>query len=378
MVLGLTVNARNLICWAAVLVVYAGLFIWGNWQPIGMEPWGRSAWAKFWKRAEALPLPGQGPRKPGPQRPAPPPPPPLITRQEAEEVIRISSCAEHADELIPRLRRSIRVSPLPVDAASELTKGASRLAAVPDVPAGFQWPQMQGRPLDLIAQIRLSDLAPLDEDGLLPKTGWLCFFYAWTMDSPPTGTRPADRGAWQVVYFDTEVSVLQRTPPPKPLQEEFPPCNLRFWKEWTLPSSAEEPELLGRTHCYYADLCTALTARPKEAGWHHLLGYAQNVEGPMRPACQLASNGVAFTDETDMDDPQVKPLLADVKDWILLLQVELGALRQLDAEPEESLWPAFVRHDRLYFWIRQADLSARAFSRVWVQRQGGFGDHEGR
>ena len=98
----------------------------------------------------------------------------------------------------------------------------------------------------------------------------------------------------------------------------------------------------------------------------------------MRPICQLASSGVAFTADTDPNDPQVGELLRDQKEWVLLFQVELGALEQLGLPPEPAgpgdrvLVPRFFigGGDRLYFWIREADLSARAFDRVWAVRHG--------
>ena len=371
-------NSRNFTCWAVVLVSYGAFLFWGNSEPVTMGRTSQSAWGKLWKRAGAAPvaLPGQSLKKPAVKRVTPPPPTPPAARKDAEGLIHISGCVSCAAELAPRLQRSIRVSPQPVDDLRQLPPGASRLAATPDVPADFEWPQRKGRPLDLLAQIRLSDVAALDEDGVLPKTGWLCFFCAIGEKPPVSGTKPEDRDSWKVVYFDAETATLHRTLPPKPLKEEFPPCSVRFWNEWTLPSLAEEPRLLKDDRCwpYYRDLCAGLTGRPKEFGWHHLAGYAQNITGPMRPTCELASNGIAQSEATDPNDPKVQALVADAEDWVLLLQVELGALQQLGADPEGLEWAALRSPERIYFWIRQADLSQRDFSQVWAVRQGFEGE----
>lgn len=372
-------NARNLACWAAVLVAVVLLLIWGNLEPITVARGSRSAWAKLWKRAEILPIPGQKPQKASRKRI--PPAAPILpeTREVAERMVRSSGAVDCAGELIPRLQRSIRVSPLLLDDVDELAKGASRFAAVPDVPPGFEWPQQQGRPLDLIAQVQLSDVAPLDEDEALPNTGWLCFFYALGQRPVPAGTHPNDRTAWQVVYFDGDPGALERRRAPEPLKEEFPPCGIRFWKEWTLPSLLEEPRLLERGRCgrfYYQDLREALSGRPEENGWHHLLGHADNVSGAMRPVCQMAANGVPASRDTDPNDPEVQALVSGAERWVLLFQVELSALEQIEAPTERLPWAIFTPPDRLYYWIREEDLSAGDFSRVWLVRQGFKGEGE--
>ncbi|MEW6253824.1 MAG: DUF1963 domain-containing protein, partial [Planctomycetota bacterium] len=228
-----------------------------------------------------------------------------------------------------------------------------------------------------LAQMNLAEVANLDEDGLLPKRGWLCFFYALDLKPAVRGWTPTDRTAWRVVHFTGEAEKLEHTEPPATTDTaatEFRSCCVRFWKEWTLPAPAEEPGLLAgdATAFGYADLCEALAGRPDEPGWHHLLGHAQNVGGFMRQICQLASNGVEFREDMDPGEPQVQELLADAPEWRLLLQIDLAALRRADvADPETGL-SGFFCADRLYFWIREADLRDKKFERVWVVRQGSF------
>ncbi len=363
------VNARNLVCWAVVLVVYAALVVWGNSQPISMEAGTPSAWARLWKRVKPVPASRSETGAPTARRkwtPLPPPVPPAM-RADAEQAIRASRCVVCAQELLPRLQRSIRLSPLPLDDGVELAKGASRFGGVPDVPAGFDWPLREGEPLGLIAQIQLSEVAGFDEDSLLPKTGWLCFFYALHQVPPAAGRYPADRSAWQVVYFDGDAETLARMSSPA----IFPPCGMRLWKEWTLPSAFEEPKLLKSQDCtpsLYGELCWNLTGRFAEPGWHHLLGYAENLSPAMRPVCQMAANGVAVTAETDPRDPKVQELVAGTKEWMLLLQVELSALEKLGLSDDKP--QAYDSRDRLYYWIRAQDLSAADFSQVWIVRQG--------
>jgi uncharacterized protein YwqG len=374
---------RNLICWAVVLAAYGGLLAWGNSEPIAMQRGSRSAWARFWKVAEAAPVPGVSRKPPAPPRPPPPDPPMPLTRAEAEQVIAGSACTERASVITPRLRRSIRVSPVPVDEADDLAKGVSRMAAPPDVPAGFKWPQGAGRPLTLLAQINLSEVAAVDEDGLLPRTGWLCFFYALGADPAPTGLSPKDRNSWEVVYFDKAASSLQRMPPPKPTKPrkpddvDPPPCRVRFWKEWTLPAPVDDRSMIDQDTCngyFYMDLVDALSGRPRERGWHHLLGYSQNLGGPMREVCELASKGIDCAEIQSADDPKLQELQGHDKEWVLLFQVEPDALLELEAKSDRSrssMMPSVFSYEggRLYFWIREADLKARNFGRIWMVRQ---------
>lgn len=373
-------NARNYICWAVALSVYAALLFWGLAEPLAMQRGARSRWSRLWQASQAAPLPGKPPQPLAVQRPPPPPPPPATTRKQAEELIGISGSANCADAIIPRLQRSIRVGTLEADAMSELPKGASRMASVADLPADFQWPRMKGQPLDLLAQLQMTDIAPLDEDKLLPKTGWLCFFYASDAEPPATGRKPEDRAAWKVAYFDGDPNTLQRVPPPAPLKEKFIPYKLRFWKEWTLPSLSEEPRMLHDDRCggyYYADLCEALTGRPdEEAGWHHLLGHPQHYGGPMPPICQLASGGTPVRPKMDPNNPKFRAALASANDWVLLFQVQPGALEPADFDPNQPRRHLSASASELYFWIKKTDLAARKFDQVWMLRGGYFEEYD--
>jgi uncharacterized protein YwqG len=374
-------NSKNLVCWVTAITLYIGVLFWANVPPISMKAGWNSAWASLVRTSSALSGPGKSPVKAAAKLPPPPPPEPL-TREQAERLIAMSALVDSAGALSPRLQRSIRISPSPVDSPDELQRGASRMAAVPDVPAGFEWPQFNGDPLHMLAQINLADVAPLDDQDALPKTGWLCFFHACALDPPATGAAPTDAGASPVVYFDEPVETLRRAKAPRGLEDICPPCAVRFWQEWTLPSLQEEPKLIwdDRSRPYYADLCAALTGRPKEAGWHHLLGEAQSVTGSMRQTCELVSQGVPVTEDTDLSAAKLKPKLANAKEWRLLLQVDLDGLEVLTrsaatgeqprVEPTaRAFWLSVGTGNHLYYWIRQADLQARDFSQVWAIRQ---------
>jgi len=365
--------SRNLICWAVVLIGYVALFAVGHSQPITMERRSDSMWAKILKRADQVQFTSRPDPKGKPVRPAPPPPPePPATRAEAEQLIRISACVGQADRLAPRLQRAVRVSPVLAEDASKVQRGASHLGGGPDVPSGFAWPTKGTTPLTFVGQINLTDVAPLDEDAQLPKSGWLCFFYGTALQPSPSGAEPNDRGGWQVRYFTGQPAALQRMATPKAIaKEEFPLCSVRYWKEWNLPEPADEPNMFwdDESDSCMGDLCAALTGRPKEYGWHHLLGYGQGWQ-PMRERCQLAANGVRYDEDFDPNAPGVEELLAEKDAWVLLLQVALGRLDEMDAPPEGAQgtmggWRRGLAK-RVQYWIRREDLAAQKFDGVWV------------
>ena len=101
----------------------------------------------------------------------------------------------------------------------------------------------------------------------------------------------------------------------------------------------------------------------------------------MRPMCELTSQGVAVTEDTDLAAANLKSKLAKAKEWRLLLQVDLDGLdvlarsaatgERVRVEPTaRAEWLSMGMGNHLYYWIRQADLQARDFSHVWAIRQG--------
>src|SRR5688572_30057703 len=118
-----------------------------------------------------------------------------VTRDEAIKIVQARVPEPHATNIVASLRPSIRIRPQKVSGGN-FDIGASRLGGNPDVPDDFEWPhwhtELEGydqearrpfkrpaedRPLAFLAQIRLSDVTPLDIERLLPPSGWLYFFY---------------------------------------------------------------------------------------------------------------------------------------------------------------------------------------------------------
>lgn len=359
-------SVRNLICWVAIIVTYGGMLVWVNTRPVSPD-----AASLEWLRSEppeetgpgASPWGDEQPSAPGtpPAAPGqpPPPPPPRITKAAAGDVIRNSVFFEDADTLVGLLRPSIRIAAVRTELRN-LPKGASRFAGLPDVPPDFQWPTLQGRPLNLLAQIRLSDITDLDADKQLPSSGWLCFFTEISTGPPPTGSGPPQRVRWKVVHFDADVNTLRRLEPPQPLEIPFSPCILHFRGEWTLPSPPEAKQVRfgDRSVYFYFDLCNALAGGHRQPTWHHLLGYGQGLLCDMRVLCAAGSQGLDPPNLASGDEPD-EELATAAAEWVLLLQ--------MDSDPDGPGWN--LRPGQSFsYWIRRADLARRDFSAVWVTR----------
>lgn len=373
-------NPRNLICWAATLGAVVGLMVWGNWSPIVVERGNRTAWSEIWRSVERAPVRSVGSKTAPPpaQRPPPPDLPPVKPHAEAVGVLKMQLPDRHAD-LVPLLRRSIRLSAIPVDTYDEISRGASRFTAPLDLPPSLPWPEYEQAPLTPLAQVNLSDIAQYDDDGLLPRTGWLCFFYAAHLERPPAGYKPEERSTWRVLYFDQDPNTLQRRPPPKALRLRFPPCKTRYWPEWNLPALDAEPverALHGARfgHSIYANLAYALGGDFQEPGWHHLLGHAQAAPSYAEQVAELVSQGTAVDPLGDMERDELQAQAPAADRWRLLLQIDLDALTQLDAPPELFEWGPGGGSERLWFWIKDADLQARDFSKVWMLRRYSYYD----
>ena len=73
-----------------------------------------------------------------------------------------------------------------IDGAGDEQIAVTRFGGVPDVPKDFVWPvfEMAGSkegpvkclPLSFLVQFNCADIAELDKEGLLPKSGLLSFF----------------------------------------------------------------------------------------------------------------------------------------------------------------------------------------------------------
>ena len=279
-------------------------------------------------------------------------------------------------------KHQIRVEYAEPDAA--LPIGESKIGGNPDVPEGFSFPYYEGegmddtvknRPLSFLAQIDLKGAAKYDEEGLLPRSGLLSFFYE--LDSQKWGFDPRDKGCARMFYFP-EGTQLVRTPLPGELAEEYrvPELAVTLKREISLPDwedfseqqvSAElEKQFDGWKDWVledenYENARTALGLNPEEDEVTKLLGWPDVIQNAMQEECEIVTRGYYTGDpEGYAKIPQSeKPDIAEKsRDWLLLFQMDT-----VETEASELM---FGDCGRIYFWIRNQDLEKQNFDNIWL------------
>lgn len=310
--------------------------------------------------------------------------------------------ARVAGELRALVRPAIR---LVVDAEGPGDPTASRLGGRPALPTGTAWPTgrlrvpppsaafRRARP-DLpilppdgtiaptfIAQLRLADLAPHDEAGVLPRSGLLSFFYNPVVYYSDGGeARPIRDHAsglsygpydydspanWRVLYHDYHEGeatgyTLAGPPAGVPAPPAYPARALSFAVVPTLP--AVETAFIGEP----GDAAGAVTLTADEWDVYAELHQEARGDGPRYRALGYGDNPQPYSLERGYRAvrarffPALPPLdgpgatRREEREALLLLQIaDLGM-------------PAFGRDGLLLFGIRAADLAARDFGKVWA------------
>jgi hypothetical protein len=238
--------------------------------------------------------------------------------------------------MAPLIRDAIHLKEL--DPPRPFPVGASRIGGEPDLPPGMRWPEGPDGPLALLAQIRLSDVAALDGENLLPHEGTLYFFY----DAIAQPWDSSERGRWRVLHDPGDPARLRRTPAPRALKDEarFPPRALRPEITPTLPQSDSPAVAALALTDAEADLLLDLPFRfrPKQP-LHQLLGHAFPIQGDM---------------EEHLPAPASGP-------WRLLFQID-------SSDAAHMMWGDV---GMVYFWIPLESLRARRFEDVRIFLQCG-------
>lgn len=255
--------------------------------------------------------------------------------------------------------------------------GTTHLGGLPDLPADAEWPVWRGRPLTLVAQIRLEDSAELDEERLLPPAGLLSFFwdsaavaeYAADVeadDAAGWGFDPADAGSARVLYTADAAAVSRRDRPDGlPAEAILNPRAATPRPRLTIPPwESTDFELLGledtQTDAYF-ELAREL-ARVQAAGdavetTHQLLGYPDQIQGDMQLESHLVTHGLYCGDGTGYADPRAAELEPGAREWRLLLQI---------GSDVDGLGVMWADGGRIYYWTRGRDLAERRFDAAWL------------
>lgn len=260
---------------------------------------------------------------------------------------------DHRQNDITRLAQTgIRCIATP---SATIVQKTSHLGGEPDLSPSFGWPTWQNVPQAFLGQINLADVAPFDENHLLPTTGLLSFFYA--AQSDVYGDKPDDAGAWQVIY-SPDIQTLQPHPLPDglPSSARYTPAALTFRPTLTLPQVPQavlaEVTFTGEEAQQYDTIVNAMTDRTGPQ--HQLLGHANALQDDMHLQSQLYAHGIA-----DAQSPSAHAMVAGAANWQLLLQLDSDATTHMT-------WGSA---GMLYYWIERSALQGHDFAHTWLVQQ---------
>lgn len=260
-----------------------------------------------------------------------------------------------------------------------LCKGASKFGGKPDLPADFEWFYYEGkdfhdvtknRPLAFLLQINCEELHSMDTDGRLPDKGILYFFYE--METQTWGFDSADAGSARVYYYDGPKEGLVSTEFPMDLAPDFrfPELGIKFSSRWDLPSCEEFVSDCAKgvltdedLDNYEVERQAALDLPDQPDTITKLLGFADVIQNEMREECEWVTNGIYCGGKVTLPEEDRVRFAKASKQWRLLLQLDTV---ESNADDFELM---FGDCGRLYFYIRESDLKARAFDRVWMISQ---------
>lgn len=255
-------------------------------------------------------------------------------------------------------------APLSVPAVHLVREGTpsrSHLGGTPAVPAGFAWPERDGRELAFLARLSLAELAATGAVDWLPREGALLFFY--DVEEQPWGFDPKDRGgaAVRLVADLTEpIAALA----PSPAEGGAPlPANLTLRRIDSLPSrmrgAVEELRLTDPESELYDDLLNrTFEGRPK----HQVAGFPFPIQDDsMELECRLVTHGLYLGDPTGYQDPRVAELEPGASDWRLLLQLDT----------DDDLGWMWGDAGTIYFWVEASAAREGRFDDAWLVLQCG-------
>lgn len=228
------------------------------------------------------------------------------------------------EKLKPLLRNTVRAYPKETS-ENNIAFGQTKIGGRPDLPTNISWvtetnlvekkekkffvfnnkkQELITKSLSFIAQINLSEVSKFDTENLLPKEGLLYFFYNAEQDA--WGFDPKDQNKFKVLYFDGNVSEINRVdfPPDLPDYSRYKPCAVVLKSEVSLPSYG---------HNIYNDF----TSEEQDRFWEEiyndgnlnkLLGYSDNIQNEMELECELVTNGLYCGDSSGYNDPKRKTL----------------------------------------------------------------------
>ena len=289
----------------------------------------------------------------------------MKTLKDIESLLTAHGLTGYYEKIVHTVRSSVRIT-LESAGDEQIAIGASKMGGLPDLPKTVDWFR-QGHtntPLSFICQINFAEVKPYDNEGKLPASGILYFFYDCSMDGMPWGFDPKDINEKVVYYYDGDLADLERKEAPNDIEENgcvFEAAELRFETALDLPD-LESPagESLGLSDDDRENYWEMMD-EVSESLINKLLGHSNNIQGSMELECEFVSNGLYCGDPSGYNEGRARGLDKNTEHWNLLLQVDSN----------EDIGMMWGDCGRLYLWITTEDLTAKNFDASWLILQCG-------
>jgi uncharacterized protein YwqG len=240
------------------------------------------------------------------------------------------------------------------------SRSRSHLGGLPNLPPNVAWPEWNGRRLDFLARISISELQQAHLVDWLPASGSLLFFY--DLENQPWGYDPKDRGCAHVIHLPDLAD------PPPQLDRDcegtpsaLPHRDVLFRKVLVLPSWEHESVSSLMLSDKESDaLCEFADAFFHEQPKHQVSGYAAPVQSDgMELECQLVTHGLYCGNASGYEDPRADALRAGADNWRLLLQLD----------SDDELGVMWGDAGCIYYWVEEDAARRGDFSNTWLVLQ---------
>jgi uncharacterized protein YwqG len=286
----------------------------------------------------------------------------IQTLDQLREQVQIHHLDRLEEDILKLAKPCARIISTRVDSMDAIPLGASRLGGLPDLPPDYQWKNHRGIPLTFIGQFRLSEIAPMDVEGILPPTGWLYFFYEST--EQPWGSDQTERTAWDVHYLPDESAPLKRTSHPVmdvrygPV-EALPSNRVEILQGISLPDSFSSRCTLNFQNDTERDGYWELVATISDkdtTSVYQFLGYPYLIQTDVEEYADIGSQSISL-------DQRFPFANVDSSRWQFLFQI--GS----DPYPQRYLDKYWGDGGKLYICIPKASLAQRRFEDSWLTLQ---------
>lgn len=242
---------------------------------------------------------------------------------------------------------------------SQIKLGKSKIGGQPDLPAAFQWPYLDNKPMVFCAQYNLSEMRSFDIEQILPPDG---MFYVFVGIDEEWGEFGLEQKYHRFLYSNDTLN-LERKEFPKDLAEsrKINPATIDYFEYLTLPSR-ENPKLfplIGKIMDFDELVLEEIRGFldfglfEEQNLYHQVLGEERAIQP--RPSFIFAAQEMDIHDETE-----------EIKKWkeIVNLSTTYQPVLQLDCGDPSTNLSKFGGSGVFYFGIKTKNLKAGFFEDI--------------